>query len=249
MTVTAQAHLTSDQLRALDGYWRAANYLSVGQIYLMSNPLLTRAAAPGAHQAAAARPLGHHPGAEFPLGPPQPGDRHARREHDVRDRPGARRPGGHRRDLAGWQLYRHLSEHRPGHGRDGPAVPPVLLPRRGAQPRGAGDPRLDPRGRRTRLLARARARRRVRQPGPRRGLRDRRRRGGDRAAGHQLARGQVPRPGPGRRGAADPAAERVEDRQPDRAGPDPRGRADRAAARLRLGTGDRGRVGSRPGAL
>ena len=41
MTVTAQAELTSDQLQALNGYWRAANYLSVGQIYLMSNPLLT----------------------------------------------------------------------------------------------------------------------------------------------------------------------------------------------------------------
>ena len=42
MTVTAQAELTSDQLQTLDGYWRAANYLSVGQIYLMSNPLLTQ---------------------------------------------------------------------------------------------------------------------------------------------------------------------------------------------------------------
>ncbi|MDE2481529.1 MAG: phosphoketolase family protein [bacterium] len=28
------------ELRALDGYWRAANYLSVGQIYLLDNPLL-----------------------------------------------------------------------------------------------------------------------------------------------------------------------------------------------------------------
>ena len=59
-------------------------------------------------------------------------------------------------------------------------------------------------------------------PGPDRGLRGRRRRGGDRPAGHQLALRQVPRPGPGRRGAADPAPERLEDRQPDRAGPDPR---------------------------
>jgi xylulose-5-phosphate/fructose-6-phosphate phosphoketolase len=42
MTVTAQAELTSDQLQVLNGYWRAANYLSVGQIYLMSSdPLLT----------------------------------------------------------------------------------------------------------------------------------------------------------------------------------------------------------------
>src|SRR5881409_1334973 len=32
--------LSEGQLRLLDAYWRAANYLSVGQIYLMSNPLL-----------------------------------------------------------------------------------------------------------------------------------------------------------------------------------------------------------------
>ena len=32
--------LTTDELRLLDGYWRAANYLSVGQIYLLDNPLL-----------------------------------------------------------------------------------------------------------------------------------------------------------------------------------------------------------------
>src|SRR6476660_2625597 len=30
----------SDELRILDAYWRAANYLSVGQIYLLDNPLL-----------------------------------------------------------------------------------------------------------------------------------------------------------------------------------------------------------------
>ncbi len=32
--------LSSEQLCALDAYWRAANYLSVGQIYLLDNPLL-----------------------------------------------------------------------------------------------------------------------------------------------------------------------------------------------------------------
>ena len=41
MTVTATPELSTEQLQALDGYWRAANYLAVGQIYLMSNPLLT----------------------------------------------------------------------------------------------------------------------------------------------------------------------------------------------------------------
>ncbi len=32
--------LTSDELHTMDAYWRAANYLSVGQIYLKDNPLL-----------------------------------------------------------------------------------------------------------------------------------------------------------------------------------------------------------------
>ncbi|MEU4335512.1 phosphoketolase family protein [Micromonospora lupini] len=32
--------LTDDELRRLDAYWRAANYLTVGQIYLLGNPLL-----------------------------------------------------------------------------------------------------------------------------------------------------------------------------------------------------------------
>jgi xylulose-5-phosphate/fructose-6-phosphate phosphoketolase len=32
--------LSSDELHKMDAYWRAANYLSVGQIYLYDNPLL-----------------------------------------------------------------------------------------------------------------------------------------------------------------------------------------------------------------
>jgi len=34
--------LTQDELKRMDKYWRAANYLSVGQIYLLDNPLLKR---------------------------------------------------------------------------------------------------------------------------------------------------------------------------------------------------------------
>ncbi|NOS79476.1 MAG: phosphoketolase family protein [Nitrospira sp.] len=34
--------LNQDQLKKLDAYWRAANYLSVGQIYLYDNPLLKK---------------------------------------------------------------------------------------------------------------------------------------------------------------------------------------------------------------
>ena len=36
--------LAEKELALVDAYWRAANYLSVGQIYLLDNPLLRRAA-------------------------------------------------------------------------------------------------------------------------------------------------------------------------------------------------------------
>ena len=36
------ARLAADLLRKIDAYWRAANYLSVGQIYLYDNPLLKK---------------------------------------------------------------------------------------------------------------------------------------------------------------------------------------------------------------
>ena len=39
LTINSEA-LDAEQLRKIDTYWRAANYLSVGQIYLLDNPLL-----------------------------------------------------------------------------------------------------------------------------------------------------------------------------------------------------------------
>lgn len=47
---------TSDDLSACDMYWRAANYLSIGQIYLMDNPLLREPLRP---EHIKPRPLGH----------------------------------------------------------------------------------------------------------------------------------------------------------------------------------------------
>jgi len=32
--------LSAEELSSIDAYWRAANYLAVGQIYLLANPLL-----------------------------------------------------------------------------------------------------------------------------------------------------------------------------------------------------------------
>src|SRR5690242_13562974 len=39
-TTTPAGPLGTDELRLIDAWWRAANYLSVGQIYLLDNPLL-----------------------------------------------------------------------------------------------------------------------------------------------------------------------------------------------------------------
>ena len=57
--------LSKNELKGLDAYWRAANYLSVGQIYLLDNPLLKEPLKPD--QTAAAGTLGHDAGIEFYL--------------------------------------------------------------------------------------------------------------------------------------------------------------------------------------
>ncbi|HEV2474940.1 MAG TPA: phosphoketolase, partial [Candidatus Dormibacteraeota bacterium] len=40
--LSAAQPLSADELSSIHAYWRAANYLSVGQIYLLDNPLLRR---------------------------------------------------------------------------------------------------------------------------------------------------------------------------------------------------------------
>ena len=39
---SAEKSLSESEVKLLDAYWRAANYLSVGQIYLLDNPLLKK---------------------------------------------------------------------------------------------------------------------------------------------------------------------------------------------------------------
>src|SRR5438552_11584678 len=48
--------LSPELLAKMDAYWRAANYLSVGQIYLLDNPLLKK---PLAREHVKPRLLGH----------------------------------------------------------------------------------------------------------------------------------------------------------------------------------------------
>ena len=40
MSAESRSALTPDEQRRIHAWWRAANYLSVGQIYLLDNPLL-----------------------------------------------------------------------------------------------------------------------------------------------------------------------------------------------------------------
>src|SRR5690625_5494265 len=44
--MTEQSQISQEALDAIHRWWRAANYLSVGQIYLMGNPLLREDLAP-----------------------------------------------------------------------------------------------------------------------------------------------------------------------------------------------------------
>ena len=185
--------LTPTELRALDEYWRAANYLSVGQIYLLDNPLLRE---PLRIEHTKPRLLGHWgttPGLNFV---------YAHLNRIIRERdlnvlyvagPGHGGPGRGRERVPRGHLQRGLPAHRQRHRGHPPAVSPVLLPGRHPEPRRPGDARLDPRGRRARLLAPARLRSRLRQPRAARVLRDRRRRGGNRGARGELALEQVPR--------------------------------------------------------
>src|ERR1700741_3079798 len=46
LTTTEEQRTDATELELLDRYWRAANYLSVGQIYLLDNPLLKQPLSP-----------------------------------------------------------------------------------------------------------------------------------------------------------------------------------------------------------
>ena len=60
-------------LRKLDAYWRAANYLAAGQLYLLDNPLLREPLSPE-HLKRTLVGHGDGPGQNFHLYPPEPGN-------------------------------------------------------------------------------------------------------------------------------------------------------------------------------
>ena len=183
----AAAPLAPDLLRKMDAYWRAANYLSVGQIYLYDNPLLRE---PLKLEHVKPRLLGHWgttPGQNFIYV-------HLNRiikQYDLNmiyiSGPGHGGPalvGNTYLEGTYSELYPNIIRGRGGLQE---AVQAVLVPGRHSQPRRSRDAGLDPRGGRAGLQLEPRLRRGVRQPRPDRRLRRRRRRGRDRPAGHELA--------------------------------------------------------------
>ena len=143
--------LSQRELEAMHAYWRAANYLSVGQIYLYDNPLLEK---PLSKEHVKPRLLGHWgttPGLNFIYV-------HLNRvikQYDLNMiyicGPGHGGPGM----VANAYLEGTYSEVYPNISADAEGMKrlftAILLPRRHPQPRGTGDPRIDPRGRRVGL--------------------------------------------------------------------------------------------------
>ena len=226
--------LSSDLLGKMHAYWRAANYLSVGQIYLQDNPLLE---SPLRLDHIKPRLLGHWgttPGLNFLYV-------HLNRlikENDLNMMyvigPGHGGPGLVAHTYLEGLVHGALSGDRAQPQRTASALSPVLLALRHPQPCVAGNARLHPRRRRIGLFIDPRLWRGLRQSGSDRRLRHRRWRGGNRRAGHQLALQQISEPGARWRCSADPSSQRLQDRQSNGSGShQPRG-TDGAVARLRL---------------
>ena len=206
--------MQDDELLAIDAYWRAANYLTVGQIYLLANPLLREPLRP---EHIKPRLLGHwgtSPGLSLIYAHVNRVIRAARsRRHLPRRARATAAPRCSRTSISRAPTPRSIpsvTEDERGHGA---AVPPVLDARRRTESRRSDDAGLDPRGWRARLRAHPRVRRGVRQPRSHRGRGGRRRRSRDRAARGLVEGHQVPQRRTRRRGAAGASPQRLQDRR------------------------------------
>jgi xylulose-5-phosphate/fructose-6-phosphate phosphoketolase len=215
----AAGPLSPEELRQMHAYWRAANYLSVGQIYLMDNPLLKE---PLQLKHVKPRLLGHwgttsgqnflyvhlnriikkydlnmlyisgpgHGGPALVANAYLEGTYSEVYPNIGQDEAGMRRLFTQFSFPGG--IPSHVAPETPGSIHEGGELGYAL-----SHAYGAAFDNPD-------LIGR---------------VRHRRRRGRDGAAGHRLARQQVPQPGPRRLRAAHPAPQRLQDRQPHGARP------------------------------
>ncbi len=186
--------LEPDELQLLDAWWRAANYLSVGRPSA-GQPSAQRAASPRTCKAPPPRRLGHHPGAELHLRPPESGNKARDLNAIYITGPGHGGPGGGLR-ISRRHLHGGLPDDRTRRGRAASSVSSVLVSRRHPQPRGPETPGSIHEGGELGYPLLTRLRRSARQSGPAGRCAWIGRRGGrDRGAGRQLAFEQVPQPG------------------------------------------------------
>ena len=128
----------------IDAYWRASNYLSVGQIYLLDNPLLKE---PLKREHVKPRLVGHWgttPGLNFLYVHlnriiREPGPR-----HDLHHRAWSRRSCARGACVSGGHLQRGLPRYVAGPGRDAATVQAIQFSRRHPEPRGARDAGFNP---------------------------------------------------------------------------------------------------------
>ena len=155
--------LSPELLHKMDAYWRAANYLSVGQIYLYDNPLLKEPLKLSHVKPLVVGHWGTTPGQNFIYV-------HLNRvikKYDL-DMFYIAGPGHGGPAIVGnvylegtWsEIY---PERHPGRSRAEKAVQAILVSRRDFQPCGADDAGVDSRRRRTGVLAQPCLRGRVRQ--------------------------------------------------------------------------------------
>src|SRR5262249_29051716 len=236
--------LSPEELRTLDAWWRAANYLTIGQIYLQENPLLRE---PLQREHIKPRLLGHwgtSPGLSLIYAHLNRLIRRERLEAIYLAGPGHGGPA----IVACTYLEGTYSEVYPRVTRDVSGLRRLFRqfsPRGNSQPRQRAHPGVDPRRWRARLRAEPRLRRSVRRPLAAVGGGGRRRGGGDGVAGRELEGHQLPQPCPRRSGAPHPPSQRLQDCRPHRAGALHR----RAGALAARGPRVRGAVrgGRRPG--
>ena len=145
------APVSEEAIEGVDKYWRAANYLSIGQIYLRSNPLMKE---PFTREDVKHRLVGHWgttPGLNFLIG-------HINRliaDHQQNTviimGPGHGGPAGTAQSYLDGTYTEYLPEDHQGRGWSAEVLPPVLLPGRHPVPLRSGDSGLHPRRRRAGL--------------------------------------------------------------------------------------------------
>ncbi len=125
--------LTPEMLDKMHRYWRAANYLCVGQIYLRE-PAPTRTAQCGADQTDAARALGNLAGSKPHLRSPESPHQRTRREHHLRLGSRARWSVAQRGLVPRRLVYRSPPGSHPRRRRTAASLSAILDSRRRAEP-------------------------------------------------------------------------------------------------------------------